>query len=234
MTNTQANGTPSKSYSVLHLFCGLGGGALGFSAASARLGLENARFETLGAVDFDPDACKAYEALTGDKATCADIAKMTPQELFSVCKGRCPDVVFSSPPCKGHSGLLSNDKASSPKYQAMNKLPLMAIELVLAVFATRPRFILIENVLHIPCPSRARWISFVSARLTPALSCRPTLQSVGQHRAAPAGQSAAVCSTARAVNRCYQPKSSRKVVRSGSLQALDHGLQISGRLLPNA
>ncbi len=146
MTNTQTNGTPSKSYSVLHLFCGLGGGALGFSAASARLGPEEARFETLGAVDFDSDACKAYEALTGDKATCADIAKMTPQELLSACKGRCPDVVFSSPPCKGHSGLLSNDKASSPKYQAMNKLPLMAIELVLAAFSTRPRFILIENV----------------------------------------------------------------------------------------
>lgn len=139
----------SKTYSVLHLFSGLGGGALGFQAARAKAkGLEG-RFETLLGVDVSKEACEDFERLTGAPSLCADLAELEPAELLRACRGRSPDVVFTSPPCKGFSGLLSNSRAATKKYQQLNQLVHQGLFLTLEAFKQKPGLILLENVPRI-------------------------------------------------------------------------------------
>lgn len=59
---------------ALHLFAGIGGGALGFQRAG---------FETVGAVDFDASACRDFELLVGRPCTHGDLSTMSPAELAS-------------------------------------------------------------------------------------------------------------------------------------------------------
>ena len=112
----------------LHLFSGAGGDALGFIEAG---------FEIVGAFDADPLACAAFEYVTGFRPTCADLDHMTPGELRASC-GRRPDVVVTSPPCKGSSSCLPEAMAQTPKYQAMNSLALRGIWLTIEAWAELP------------------------------------------------------------------------------------------------
>jgi len=135
-------------FSALFPFCGIGAGARGFLDARVEiLGVESS-FRSLGGIDIDPEACVDFERLTGSPALCADIATLTPAELRSFCP-ECPDVVFSSPPCTGFSGLLSKASARKEKYQRLNRLVVQWLELVMATWKDQPRLILIENVPRI-------------------------------------------------------------------------------------
>jgi site-specific DNA-cytosine methylase len=139
-----------KTYTVLHLFCGLGGAELGFAAARPRYLDAAARFRCVAGVDNDPAACADFEALTGATAVQADLATMTPDELRAAAGDEAPDVVFLSPPCKGFSGLLSRASSEGEKYQALNRLVLQGIALVLETWPRRPpRLLLLENVPRI-------------------------------------------------------------------------------------
>lgn len=133
-----------KPFRVLHLFGGIGGGALGFKRAKFGPG----RFENLTGVDVCPAACADFERLTGTPARVADIARMTVAELHAATGGIAPDVVFTSPPCKGFSGLLSNARANTEKYAALNRLVFQGLFLVLEAFPP-PKLILLENVPRI-------------------------------------------------------------------------------------
>lgn len=136
-----------KTFTVLHLFCGLGGGAIGFARARRRhAGLEG-QFRTLLGVDNDARACADFTRLTGAPAVCADLSKMTPRELEEACGGEAPDVIFTSPPCKGYSRLLSAKRAAEPKYIALNRLVFQGLWLALETFRKRPpKLIILENV----------------------------------------------------------------------------------------
>lgn len=57
----------------LHLFCGLGGGAKGFSRGCARVGNLEAHFRCLGGIDVDAGAVKGFERMTGVKGTLLDL-----------------------------------------------------------------------------------------------------------------------------------------------------------------
>jgi len=139
-----------RTFTVLHLFAGLGGGALGFQQARGRWGALDGRFRTVAGIDCDEEACRDFEALTGAPAVRADLATMTPGELRAVAGSEAPDVVFASPPCKGFSGLLPTAAARSERYQALNRLVLQGLWLVLETWSTRPpRLILVENVPRI-------------------------------------------------------------------------------------
>lgn len=157
-----------REYTDFHLFAGIGGGALGFARAHARLGYTDARFRTVGAVDVNPEACADYQRLTGHRATCLDLftwsqyvdfhgeappdgwREATPQDIRDAAGGEFPDVVFTSPPCKGFSGLLNQANARTRKYQALNRLTIRSMELILDAFADAPpRLILMENVPRI-------------------------------------------------------------------------------------
>jgi site-specific DNA-cytosine methylase len=138
-----------QEYSIFHFFGGIGGVALGFQQGEAEYRGVKARFRTLGAVDVDPLACRDFESLTGHKETELDLFtkedytafhghapeanwhEATAQDVRRAAHGKCPDVIFLSPPCKGFTGLLPKAKAASPKYQALNRLVIRGLALAL-------------------------------------------------------------------------------------------------------
>jgi site-specific DNA-cytosine methylase len=133
-------------FTALFPFCGLGAGARGFLNARVTLLGHEARFEALGGLDFDRDACLDFEKLTGAPAWCVDVAQIAPADLRARYGARAPDVVFMSPPCKGASGLLSESKAATAKYKDMNRLALVWTQTMLAAWAMPPKLVLLENV----------------------------------------------------------------------------------------
>jgi site-specific DNA-cytosine methylase len=143
---------------VFRVFCpfgGCGGGALGFQHSLSQLFGIKARFELVGGVDVVPRLCRDFEYLTGVAEVCADIAKMTPEELRAACGGEAPDIIFGSPPCKGSSKLLPNRRSREAKYQMMNELALVLYRLVRAAFPDRPPpLFLYENVPNITYRAR--------------------------------------------------------------------------------
>jgi len=162
-----------KEYKVLHLFAGIGGGTLGFQQAIGEWKGLKGKFRTLAGIDVDPKACEDYEYITGSKAVCMDLferrdyidfhghepppewREVTPEDILAACGGEYPDVVFLSAPCKGNSGLLPADSAEKPKYQALNRLSLRGIFLILEAFKKNlPSVILSENVPRIKTRSK--------------------------------------------------------------------------------
>lgn len=144
-------GTTRLVFTAIFPFGGIAGGALGFQRASAsleRLGLE-ASFKVLGGIDFDAGACEAFRALTAAPCLCADVRDLTSAQLIEAFGATAPDVVFYSPPCKGASGLISDEKAQTETYAAMNELALVWTRLMLATWTRPPKLLLLENVPRI-------------------------------------------------------------------------------------
>src|SRR5262245_45623172 len=132
------------------MFCGLGAGALGFLQARARLGPDAARFDSVGGIDVDAEACADFERLTGSTGLRADVSTLTPEALRAAWGNVAPDCVFASPPCKGFSGLLSKQAAQAQKYQDLNRLVLQGIFLILTAWPDDPPATLVlENVPRI-------------------------------------------------------------------------------------
>ncbi len=151
-----------------HLFCGSGGGALGFNRAQARVGTARARFRCLGGVDADPAAVRDFSRLAGTPGTLLDLfdrdqyrdwhgceppagwREAVPDDVRRAAGDERPHIVFTSPPCKGFSGLLSERRSTSAKYQALNRLTVRGLWLVLEAWADDPlEFVLLENVPRI-------------------------------------------------------------------------------------
>jgi site-specific DNA-cytosine methylase len=157
-----------KEYKTLSIFCGIGGQALGFQAARAEYRGMLGMFRVLAGIDCDPEACQDFEALTGAPAVQMDLfsrkdyiafhgqeppadwREVTALDLLEASQGEYPDVVFMSPPCKGFSGLLPSEKSKSEKYQALNRLVVRGLQLVLDAYAgDLPAVIMLENVPRI-------------------------------------------------------------------------------------
>lgn len=137
-------------FTALFPFCGLGAGARGFLDAEVEMLGRRGRFRSIGGIDFDAEACVDFEALTDSPALCADIGELTARELRAFAGDRAPDVVFSSPPCQGFSGLLSKKKSKGAKYQALNRLLVQWVEVMLEAWPEEPpALVLIENVPRI-------------------------------------------------------------------------------------
>ncbi|MDF3917481.1 DNA cytosine methyltransferase [Salinicola salarius] len=151
-----------------HLFCGLGGGAAGFNRGNARVGNMQARFRCIGGIDVDAGAIADFQRLTGTPGTVMDLfdrdqyrtfhgaepppgwREMTPADIHAAAGNERPHIVFLSAPCKGFSGLLSQTRSSTPKYQALNRLTLRGMWLTLEAFADDPpELIIFENVPRI-------------------------------------------------------------------------------------
>ncbi|MBQ4839789.1 DNA cytosine methyltransferase [Pseudoalteromonas luteoviolacea] len=151
-----------------HLFCGSGGGALGFNQADARVGSLEADFQCIGGIDVDPNAIADFTRLTGVDGTVMDLfskeqytrfhgkapppgwREATAQDIQRAAQNHSPNIVFTSAPCKGFSGLLAKSKADSDKYQALNELTVRGFFLTLEAFKDDPpEFIIMENVPRI-------------------------------------------------------------------------------------
>ena len=151
-----------------HLFCGLGGGARGFNRGTARVGNMVGNFRCIGGIDVDPASIRDFGRLAGVPGTVLDLfdreqfeafhghappsgwREATPADIHAAAGHERPHIVFLSAPCKGFSGLLSEGKSQSPKYQALNKLTLRGIFLMLEAYRDDPpELVIFENVPRI-------------------------------------------------------------------------------------
>ncbi|HXC41134.1 MAG TPA: DNA cytosine methyltransferase [Burkholderiales bacterium] len=151
-----------------HLFAGLGGGARGFNRGQARVGNMVAKFRCIGGIDVDRAAMADFGKLTGVAGTVLDLfdrsqyiafhgkeppadwRAATPQDIQRAAGGERPHIVFLSAPCKGFSGLLSETKSRTDKYQALNRLTVRGVFLMLEAWKDDPpELIVFENVPRI-------------------------------------------------------------------------------------
>ncbi|MEY4416722.1 MAG: hypothetical protein RIQ53_4015 [Pseudomonadota bacterium] len=157
-----------------HLFSGIGMGAKGFNEGSARVGNTQAKFRCLGGIDVDPAAIRDFGRVAGVPGTVMDLFdreqytafhgaeppacwhEATPQDIQRAAGGERPNIVFLSAPCKGFSGLLSETKSKTAKYQALNRLTLRGVWLMLEAWADDPpELVLFENVPRLATRGRA-------------------------------------------------------------------------------
>ena len=158
-----------------HLFCGLGGGAKGFNRAAPKAGGLTGRFRCVGGIDSDPAAVRDFSRHAGVAGTVLDLfdrrqfedwhghepppgwRPAEPEDVRRAFGNERPHIVFTSPPCKGLSGLLSESKSKTVKYQALNRLTVRGIWLALEAFRDDPvEFIILENVPRIA--NRGRYL----------------------------------------------------------------------------
>lgn len=156
-----------------HLFCGLGGGAKGFNRARPVVGNKRAKFRCVGGIDVDPASIRDFGKLTGVAGTVLDMfdreqyvafhdrqppaewCEATTADIHRAFGGERPHIVFLSAPCKGFSGLLSETKSLTGKYQALNRLTLRGVWLLLEAFKDDPvELLLFENVPRIATRGR--------------------------------------------------------------------------------
>lgn len=156
-----------------HLFAGLGGGAKGFNRAQPRVGNLQARFRCIGGIDVDPAAMRDFQRLAGVPGTVLDLfdrdqyrafhgaeppaywSEATVADIHQAAGHERPHIVFLSAPCKGFSGLLSESRSRTDKYQALNRLTLRGIWLMLEAWKDDlPELIVFENVPRIATRGR--------------------------------------------------------------------------------
>jgi site-specific DNA-cytosine methylase len=154
-----------KEIRHFHLFAGLGGGAKGFNRAQPRVGNLQGRFRCIGGIDVDPAAMRDFERLAGVPGTVLDLfdreqyrafhateppaewREATVADIHRAAGHERPHIVFLSPPCKGFSGLLSETRSRTDKYQALNRLTLRGIWLMLEAWKDDlPELVVFENV----------------------------------------------------------------------------------------
>jgi site-specific DNA-cytosine methylase len=157
-----------------HLFCGSGFGAKGFNAGHARVGNMQARFRCLGGIDVDPAGIADFKRFTGVPGTVrdmfdreqyvafhgapppADWREAMPADIRTAAGNERPHIVFLSAPCKGFSGLLSESKSKTAKYQALNRLTLRGVWLMLEAWSDDPpELVVFENVPRLATRGRA-------------------------------------------------------------------------------
>lgn len=156
-----------------HLFGAIGGGAKGFMRGKARIGNLVARPRCIGSVDVDPAANRDFKRLVGVEATTLDLFDLdqylafhgrlppagwreaTPEDIRKAAGYEYPHIVFLSAPCKGFSGLLNETRSKTDKYQALNRLTLRGVWLMLEAFKDNlPELIIFENVPRIATRGR--------------------------------------------------------------------------------
>lgn len=155
------------------LFAGLGAGARGFNQARPDIGSAKARFRCIGGIDVDPAAVADFGRLAGVPGTVMDLFSLSqhrafwgsepppgwreagPADVHRAFGYERPHVVFLSAPCKGFSGLMSESKSKTAKYQALNELTLRGIWLTLEAYKDDPvEILLFENVPRIATRGR--------------------------------------------------------------------------------
>lgn len=156
-----------------HAFVGLGGGARGFNKANPRVGNLQAKFRCIGGIDVDAAAIRDFNRLANATGTVLDLfdrsqfeafhgrpppdgwTEAMPADIHRAAGHERPHIVFLSAPCKGFSGLLSEGKSKTDKYQALNRLTLRGVWLMLEAWRDDPpELFVFENVPRIATRGR--------------------------------------------------------------------------------
>jgi len=126
------NGDAILRPTAIDLFCGVGG---------LSLGLEQAGFNVIGAVDIDPVHCACHSFNFPNCTTiCSDITELTADKLLDNlrCGKTKVDLIAGGAPCQGFS-LIGKRALDDPR----NSLVKDFARIVLAI---RPKYFLFENV----------------------------------------------------------------------------------------
>lgn len=121
-----------QTFTVLDLFSGAGGTALGFKRAG---------FNIIGAVDIAKDAIETYHRNIGHRPKNLDLLTLPAKQLlkeFNLKKGKL-DVLVGCPPCQGFTNMVNGDGKSDPR----NNLVLRYLEFVEVLY---PKVVIFENV----------------------------------------------------------------------------------------
>lgn len=154
------------------LFGGIGGESAGLMKSQVEYGGKVYRFKLLCSIDNDPIACRNHDIITGSNTARVmdlftreqfiawhgyepsdDWREITPWDMWVAFDYQIPFFLFTSPPCKGLSGLLPEKSAKTQKYQALNQLTVRGLELALQACIEYgggvPAVIQLENVPRI-------------------------------------------------------------------------------------
>ncbi len=184
---------------VFHFFGGLGGGAKGFNQGHARVDNLEAEFRCIGGVDVDRAAVRDFERLADAPGTVLDLfdrpqyisfhgkeppadwREATADDIRKAAGGEYPNIIFTSPPCKGFSGLLSEARSASEKYQALNRLTVRSVMLALEAWADNPpEFFILENVPRIATRGRHLLDAIVALLRSHGYSVAETTHDCGE------------------------------------------------------
>jgi DNA (cytosine-5)-methyltransferase 1 len=146
-------GSSKKKLKAIDLFCGAGG---------LTLGLQQAGFEVIGAVEILPIAAETYKKNHPNvDLQASDIRDLSPESLmkkWGLKKGEL-DLIAGCPPCQGFSSIRTRNKSSSVE-DARNDLVFEYIKFV-QVFL--PKAVMMENV---PALARDQRIDEVVLKLS--------------------------------------------------------------------
>lgn len=150
-------------------FIGIGGAPRGFQNAKPYIKQMTTelrgQWRVLGGIDNDAGAvanaatillarianmdlfsAEQYEAFHGRRPP-EGWREVTPADVRAAAGGEYPDLILTSPPCKGYSGLLAESLSKTAKYEALNELALRGVWLCFEAFGDDPpAFFLLENV----------------------------------------------------------------------------------------
>jgi site-specific DNA-cytosine methylase len=162
------------TFKHFHFCMGLGGFAKGMNRSTAKVGNFKGVMRCIGGVDSDPASVADFTRLAGVPGTLLDLfspeqyegfhghtppagwRQATADDIRRAAGGEIPDVVCISAPCKGLSGLLSEEKSKTTKYQALNKLTERCVFLMMEAWSDNPPSIIVfENVPRIASRGRA-------------------------------------------------------------------------------
>ncbi len=166
-------GSAEVEFKHFHIACGVGAGAKGMDRGTARVGALRGRMRCIGGVDVDRLAIEDFGRQTGVPGTVLDLfsreqygafhgheppaswREATAEDFRRAAHGEVPDIVFTSMPCKGFSGLLAESRSRTARYQALNGLTLRGAWLALEAWADDPPALFIfENVPRIATRGR--------------------------------------------------------------------------------
>jgi site-specific DNA-cytosine methylase len=184
---------------VFHMFGAIGGGAKGFKRARAEVAGLRGEWQCLGSIDIDEAANRDFERLVGVRATTMDLMdreqyrafhghepppgwrEATPDDVRRAAQHQRPHAVFLSAPCKGFSGLLSEAKSRTDKYQALNRLTLRGVWLMLEAWADDPpEIVLFENVPRLATRGRALLDQITAMLQSYGYATAPTTHDCGE------------------------------------------------------
>jgi DNA (cytosine-5)-methyltransferase 1 len=146
--------SPMKRRTCLDLFSGCGG---------MSLGMQNAGFDVLAAIDVDDKAIKVFakNLPAVPHALARDLTKFSPQELAKVLGTRRVDVIVGGPPCQGFSTARQRDGSNSGPRLVKDERRQLYQEFLRYVAFFRPDVFVIENVLGIKSAAAGRYFTRV-------------------------------------------------------------------------
>ncbi|MCX6857391.1 MAG: DNA cytosine methyltransferase [Verrucomicrobia bacterium] len=140
----------------IDLFCGCGG----FS-----LGMKNAEFECLAALDFNHEAIKVFKANFPEvtHALEKDLTQFTPSELEKLIGTREVDVIVGGPPCQGFSRARQRDGANHGPRMIEDPRRQLFQRFLAFIEHFKPKVFVMENVLGIRSASGGEYFTRVQA-----------------------------------------------------------------------